>query len=176
MQTNLTAGTKFGYILMGIISCIAGIWLFMYPALNTGTLGLVLGCMLIGYGIVAVISYFSAGAFKNVFRFSLIWGILLIVLGCIMLWNIQGTMNFLGLLLGVVLLVDAGLRIWFAIEARGLGITPWWVVVITAVLQIIVACMFLFNPGQSGELLTMYIGATFLAQGLIDLSVGIFAA
>lgn len=35
MTTNLTGGTRIAYILMGIISCIAGVWMFMYPGLNT---------------------------------------------------------------------------------------------------------------------------------------------
>ena len=137
MTTNLTGGTRIAYILMGIISCIAGVWMFMYPGLNTPTLGWVLGCMFVAYGIVEIISYFSSG---------------------------------------VILLIGAGLRIWFSFEAKSLGVSSWWAILILGILQLVVACMFLFNPSQSGELLTVYVGALFLSQGLMDLSIGIFAA
>nr|WP_289753665.1 DUF308 domain-containing protein [Faecalibaculum rodentium] len=85
-------------------------------------------------------------------------------------------MNFLGILLGVVLLIGAGLRIWFSFEAKAIGVSSWWAILILGILQLVVACMFLFNPSQSGELLTVYVGALFLSQGLMDLSIGIFAA
>ena len=176
MTSNLTAGTRIGYILMGIISCVAGVWMFLYPGLNTPTLGMVLGAMFVGYGIVEIISYFSSGAFRSICRYSLIMGIVLIVLGIVMFTNLVGTMNFLGILLGVVLLIGAGLRIWFSFEAKAIGVSSWWAILILGILQLVVACMFLFNPSQSGELLTVYVGALFLSQGLMDLSIGIFAA
>ncbi len=176
MTSNLTAGTRIGYILMGIISCVAGVWMFLYHGLNTPTLGMVLCAMFVGYGIVEIISYFSSGAFRSIFRYSLIMGIVLIVLGIVMFTNLVGTMNFLGILLGVVLLIGAGLRIWFSFEAKAIGVSSWWAILIMGILQLVVACMFLFNPSQSGELLTVYVGALFLSQGLMDLSIGIFAA
>ena len=150
--------------------------MFLYPGLNTPTLGMVLGAMFVGYGIVEIISYFSSGAFRSIFRYSLIMGIVLIVLGIVMFTNLVGTMNFLGILLGVVLLIGAGLRIWFSFEAKAIGVSSWWAILILGILQLVVACMFLFNPSQSGELLTVYVGALFLSQGLMDLSIGIFAA
>ncbi|MCI9040825.1 hypothetical protein, partial [Dubosiella newyorkensis] len=33
-MTGLGTGTKILYIVLGIISCIAGVWLFMYPGLT----------------------------------------------------------------------------------------------------------------------------------------------
>ena len=172
---NLTAGTKIGYILMGIISAIAGIWLFMYPGLTTGTLGMTLGILFIGYGIVAIISYFGEGPYRKIFKFNLILGILLIIFGICMLMNIQGMMDFLGILTGILLLVDACFRIYVSMIAKGLGVTPWWLVLIMAVLQIVLALMFLFNPSASGEMFTMLVGATFLSQGIMDISIGFFA-
>jgi uncharacterized membrane protein HdeD (DUF308 family) len=174
-SVKLSTGTKVGYILLGIISCIAGIWLFMYPSLTQNTLALVLGWMLVAYGIVTIISYFAQDLYRTVFRWNLLYGILLVVLGFVLLMNMTAAMNFLGIVVGIALLVDCALRIWLSIEMKRLGISAWWLILILAVLTGIVGFMFVLNPGNSGTLLTMYIGAAFLTQGFLDLSVGIFS-
>lgn len=173
--TNMSAGSKILLILLGIVSCIAGIWLFMYPGLNEGTLGMTLGIMFIAYGVVSIVTYMGEGPYKSLFKGYLILGIIMIVFGCIMLWNIHWTMNFLGILMGIILLVGACFRIWFSTIAKGVGATAWWLILIVAILQVILALMFLFNPGASGVLLTMLVGAMFLSQGAMDISIGIFA-
>lgn len=174
-MNGLSTGSKIFYIVIGIISCIAGLWMFMYPVSTESTLGLVMGCMMIGYGIASIFSYFGTGDFKAFFRFNLIFGILLIVFGIILLTNIHATMNFLGVLVGIFLLVDAVLRLWLSFSVKSAGIGGWWLMLLFAILMGIVACFFLFNPSMSGVLLTTLVGALFLSQGAMDISVGIFA-
>lgn len=174
-MTGLGTGTKILYIVLGIISCIAGVWLFMYPGLTEGTLGLVMGCMMIGYGVAAILSYFAEGDFKQFFRFNLILGIVLIVVGIVLLMNIHGMMNFLGMLVGAFLVIDAALRIWLSFSVKSAGISSWWLMLVLGILMAIVGCYFLFNPGMSGYLLTVLIGAMFISQGAMDISVGLFA-
>ena len=174
-MSGLGTGTKIGYIVIGIISCIAGIWLFMYPAVEEQVLGMVMGWLMIFYGIMAIVSYFSADALKPIFRFNIWFGILLIVFGIVLLTNIHGTMNFLGILVGIFLLCDAALRCWLAFELKNTGVKGWGFILLFAILMAIVAFFFLFHPGSSGYLLTILIGAMFLTQGITDVSVGIFA-
>ena len=152
-MTGLGTGTKILYIVLGIISCIAGVWLFMYPGLTEGTLGLVMGCMMIGYGVAAILSYFAEGDFKQFFRCNLI----------------------LGMLVGAFLVIDAALRIWLSFSVKSAGISSWWLMLVLGILMAIVGCYFLFNPGMSGYLLTVLIGAMFISQGAMDISVGLFA-
>lgn len=174
-MSGLSTGTKIAYIVIGIISCIAGIWLFMYPGVEEQVLGMVMGWLMIFYGIMSICSYFAADALKPIFRFNIWIGILLIVFGIILLTNIHGTMNFLGILVGIFLLCDAALSCWLAFELKKTGGASWGWILFCAILNAIVAFFFLLNPGSSGYLLTILIGAMFLSQGIVDISVGMFA-
>lgn len=120
-MSGLSTGTKIAYIVIGIISCIAGIWLFMYPGVEEQVLGMVMGWLMIFYGIMAICSYFAADALKPILKFNIWIGILLIVFGIVLLSNIHATMNFLGILVGIFLIFDAALSFWLAFELKNTG-------------------------------------------------------
>jgi uncharacterized membrane protein HdeD (DUF308 family) len=174
-QTKLSGWTRAAYILIGILYAITGLYLFLYPSINVYSLGWVLGISLIVYGIFKVFAYFTYGSYKQIFRYELIVGILMIIFGIILVMNIGSGMNFLGILTGIALLVDAALRVYFSFEAKKEGISGWWTILVMAVITGICACLFLFNPSMSGVYLTMLIGAIFLSSGLSNLFFGIFA-
>ena len=48
-------------------------------------LGILVGCMMIGFGAVKLMGYFSRDLYRLAFQFDLAYGILLIVLGLIVL-------------------------------------------------------------------------------------------
>lgn len=174
-NTKVSGWTRVAYIALGILYCVTGLYLFMYPAINTYTLGMVLGISLIVYGIIKIVSYFFINKYKSIFRFELVLGILMTIFGFIMINNIGSGMNFLGIMTGIALVVDAFIRGYFSFEVKGLGISGWWAILIMAILTGICGCFFLFNPSASGVLLTALVGATFLSIGFSNLFLGIFA-
>lgn len=174
-MSGLSTGTKIAYIVIGIISCIAGIWLFMYPGVEEQVLGMVMGWLMIFYGIMAICSYFAADALKPVLKFNIWIGILLIVFGIVLLSNIHATMNFLGILVGIFLIFDAALSFWLAFELKNTGMKGWGWILFFAICTAVLALFFFFNPGESGYLLTILIGAMFISEGAVDVSIGLFA-
>lgn len=172
--TKLSGWTRVGYIVLGILYAVTGMYLFMYPAINTYTLGLVISISLIVYGIFKIVSYFTYGEMRSFFRYNLIVGIVMTIFGLIMWMNIGAGMQFLGIMMGIMLLVDAALTIYFSLIVREVT-KYWWLILISSILVGICGCYFLFNPADSGVLLTSFVGAYFLVQGIQQIFVGIFA-
>lgn len=174
-QGRLTGWSRVALIALGILYAVTGLYLFMYPGINEYTLGLVMGIYLIVYGIVKVISYFGSGMYKPFFKYEIVIGVLMVIFGIILCTNVYGSMNFLGILTGIALLVDSVVRIYFSIEFKKAGVSGWWAILLMAIITAVCACFFLFYPSQSGLMLTVLVGAMFLSIGFENLFLGIFA-
>jgi len=62
-----------------------GVLLIAVPDFSMKLLGILVGCMMIGFGAVKLMGYFSRDLYRLAFQFDLAYGILLIVLGLIVL-------------------------------------------------------------------------------------------
>ena len=73
------------YIIMSLLFCALGIFLMAKPESSVRMLCVLMGTMLILYGIIKVSGYFTRDAFCLAFQFDLAFGILLMAVGVIMI-------------------------------------------------------------------------------------------
>ena len=64
------------------------------------------GVLMIGFGIVRILGYFSKDILQLAFQFDLFLGIASAVLGCYMIWDPQAAGHII-MVLGVFFLIDA---------------------------------------------------------------------
>ena len=76
---------KTSYIVLSALYCVFGVLLIAVPDFSMKLLGILVGCMMIGFGAVKLMGYFSRDLYRLAFQFDLAYGILLIVLGLIVL-------------------------------------------------------------------------------------------
>lgn len=74
---------KTSYIVLSALYCVFGVLLIAVPDFSMKLLGILVGCMMIGFGAVKLMGYFSRDLYRLAFQFDLAYGILLIVLGLI---------------------------------------------------------------------------------------------
>lgn len=162
---------KIGYIIMSVALCAAGVLFMVCPELSVKMIGRALGIMMIIFGCVRLVGYFSKDLFRLAFQFDLEFGILLIALGLIVLIRSENVMNFIFIALGIAILTDGLFKIQIALDSRKFGIEVWWLILVLAVLTGFVGLLVVFRPAESAQVLVVLLGVSLLAEGILNLFV-----
>lgn len=86
---------KPSYIAMSIAFCVSGILLMLFPGVSVSVVGVTAGIMLIAFGLVKLMGYFSKDLYQLAFQFDLAFGVLLAVLGVVVLVSPDRALIFL---------------------------------------------------------------------------------
>ncbi len=160
---------KIGYIFISCALCLMGIVLIVKPDFSISLIGILCGTLLMIFGLIKLIGYFAKDLYRLAFQYDLAFGILMIALGIIILVYPRGLMNFICVTLGLSILTDSLFKIQIAVESRQFGISGWWVILALAIITGILGMVLLFRPSESGNILTILLGITFLAEGILNL-------
>lgn len=162
---------KSGYIIMSAVFCIVGILFIARPELSVKIIGRGLGIAMILFGCIKLVGYFSRDLFRLAFQYDLEFGILLIALGVIVLIRSPNVMNFIFIALGIAILADGLFKVQIAMDSKRFGIAAWWLILLLAVLTGFVGLLLVFRPVESAHVLTMLLGVSLLAEGILNLCV-----
>ena len=162
---------KTGYIVMSAVFCAVGLLCVIRPDSSVLTIGRLLGAALLLFGCIKLVGYFSRDLFRLAFQYDLEFGILLIILGLIVLVKSESVMNFVFIALGVAILADGLFKIQISLDSRRFGIDTWWMVLLFAVLTVFAGLLLVFRPVESARVLTVLLGISLLAEGVLNLCV-----
>ncbi len=166
---KLMKTAKIGYVILSLIFCVIGVVLIMAPGAITPVLAGTFGILLILFGIVRIIGYFSRDLFRLAFQYDLAFGLLLLVLGVITIWKAEDFMIFISIVLGIYVLADGLLKVQIALDSRVFGIKYWWMILIAAVAAGIIGCILMIRPSGSVLVLAVLLGWCLLAEGILNL-------
>lgn len=162
---------KYGYIVISIVFCLLGIALIAFPAPSTQTMAVILGIVMIVFGAVRLVGYFSRDLFRLAFQYDLQFGILLIIMGIITMLKPDDMMNFLCISMGVCILVDCLFKTRIAMDAKRFGIRQWWLTMGMAVITGIIGLLLAFRPSEALDVIVKLLGVSLLSEGILNLSV-----
>ena len=160
---------KIGYIVMSVLFCAAGILFMAEPGMSTEIIGVCIGIAMILFGIVKLIGYFSKDLFRLAFQFDLEFGILMIILGVIVLFNPKNLMVFICIALGISILLDGLFKIRIAMDSRQFGIKSWWLILSLAIVTGVIGVFLIFESVIGSQILSVLLGLTLLSEGILNL-------
>lgn len=160
---------KIGYIVMSVVFSIIGVLFIAMPDISAKVIGLSVGIAMIVFGVVRLVGYFSKDLFRLAFQFDLGFGILLFALGLVVLTKPKNLMTFLGIALGVSVLVDSLFKIQIALDSKQFGIKSWWLIFVTAIITGIMGLLLITHSAMSAQLLTILLGVSFIIEGVLNL-------
>ena len=155
--------------------CVLGAVLIAFPDFSVSLLGVICGITMIVFGIVKLTGYFSKDLYRLAFQYDLTSGVLLIALGTVMLVHPGSLMTFICIVLGIFVLADGMFKIQISFEAKSFGIPEWWLILIFAVVTGICGLLLAIRPEDGGRVLTVILGITLLAEGMLNFSTVITA-
>ncbi|MBR6890155.1 MAG: DUF308 domain-containing protein [Clostridia bacterium] len=174
-STNLIRTAKTGYIVLSLALCALGIGLMLKPDVSVTAIGIIVGCVLIAFGVVKLIGYFSKDLYRLAFQFDLAFGLLLLALGAAVVFRPGLAMGTLCVILGVEIIADGLFKIQTALDARRFGLGSWWLILALAVLAGAIGVMMIVCPAEGAMALAMLLGASLLAEGALNLGVALCA-
>lgn len=166
---------KIGYIVVSAALCILGILMIALPDFSISAFGIACGIILILFGCVRLVGYFSRDLFRLAFQYDLTFGVQMIVLGALMLVRPESLMNFYCIVLGLSILTDGLFKLQIAMESKRFGIREWWLILALAVIAIVFGVVLFIRPGDSGRVLCVLLGITLLADGILNIGTVITA-
>ncbi|MCD8338302.1 MAG: DUF308 domain-containing protein [Lachnospiraceae bacterium] len=163
-----------GYIVIALIICVLGIGLLVHPTYPIDILIRTLGLVFIADGIIKMIGYFSKDFYCLAFQYDFAFGILMVALGLVILIRGENYSQLLYAVLGLIILMDALLRIQMSLDARKFGLGLWWRILIISILTGVFGMILVIDPFD-GEGVTMTLtGMAVLLEGLLNLCVAVY--
>lgn len=161
---------KTGYIILSAALCILGTVLIIFPRFSALGLGILTGILMIAFGIVKLIGYFSKDLYRLAFQYDLALGILSAALGIVMLLEANKAMSFICVVLGILILADGLFKIQIAVDSKRFGIRLWWLILALAILTGMVGTLLVFRPSESVPVLMVLLGISLLSEGILNVS------
>lgn len=157
-----------GYIM---ISCIfyaaAAIYLF-FPGLPAMALSCFSGVILIAYGIIKLVGFFSEDLYCLAFRYDLAFGLLIIVIGALTLLKNVSVAQYLMPGLGWIALLDNLFHIQMSKEARDFGVEEWKLILVLSVIAGVLSVLLIIQGFPSPQAERILACIVLLTAGAIN--------
>ncbi len=163
-----------GYIIIALIICVLGVCLIVKPDWPVDSLIRVLGIVFIVDGIIKMIGYFSKDFYCLAFQYDFAYGILMAALGLLILIRGEGYSRLLCAVLGLVILMDALLRIQMSLDAKKFGLHLWWRILLVAILTGIFGMILVIDPYNGTGAALRLAGTAVLLEGILNLCVAVY--
>ena len=154
-------------ILLSILAILLGIVLIAYPGLSLMALGVTVAVYLIIHGITLIILDIKAWRLYIPFE-GMLQGILCIILGILLAKNPDYIAVYIGIFMGLWIIVSSFGGIKLASALRGTG-APWVLMIIMNIIDIVIGCLILYSPVLSSVSMTMGIGIVIIVHSVINI-------
>lgn len=166
---------KTSYIAMSAAFCVLGVLLILFPGISLSVVGVAAGIMLIAFGIVKLIGYFSKDLYQLAFQFDLAFGVLLMVLGVVILVSPDRALNFLCIIMGIAILTDGLFKLQSSLDARRFGLKVWALLLVLAICAGVIGVSLLLHPSASAKAMMILLGVGMLFEGMLNLYFALYA-
>ena len=157
------------FIIASIAYIVLGIFMVAYPDKATGGFRIVIGIILMIYGIINVISFFlNKDNEENLFM-ELALGVLAIGIGIFALIAPKPFEMVIFYSLGAVLIIEGVVNIKRAVNMKDMGFKKWKIILIGSFISILfgIICIILYS--NIGEVISFLIGIALIYEGLSSL-------
>lgn len=160
---------KTGYIAVSILLAVLGIVLIAWPTFSVNALGVICGILLILFGGVKLVGYFSKDLYRLAFQYDMPFGILLIILGIIMLIHPGNLASFICVVFGLSVLISSLFNIQTALDAKKFGINQWWLIFALSVIAAVWGLILVFRPSEAADVMAVLLGITLLFENAVNI-------
>ncbi len=162
---------KTGYIIISALFCVLGVLFMIRPETSAEALEKALGIVLMAFGVIRIVGYFSKDLFRLAFQFDLELGLILFTMGLIVLVKPKESADLLAMTLGIAVLADSLFKIRIANDSRKFGIVSWPLTLVLAVVNGCIGLCLMIRPFEAAAMLTVLLGAALLTEGIMNLCV-----
>lgn len=165
---------KAAYCILSVIASVIGVYLMINPNHSFSAICHLVGAVLIIYGIIKLLGYFTDDMYNLAFQFDLAMGIFSCVLGFMLLFHSEYIMKLLPTFVGVLILIDGVFKIQTSIDAKRFGLTKWWLILVFAIIAVAAGIILVIRPISATLFVMRLIGLNLLIDGGMNLIVVLY--
>ena len=154
-------------LLISIALICIGIYLIIEPIGAQVVLCRIIGALLIVWGILRIISFFTNYVEAIFSSFGLVQGITLILFGFFFIVDPVDITAFFGIMLAIVILANGILMVQYAIELKKLRVKEWWIEILAGILMIALGVIAIIDPFTTTSSLMIFIGIVLIYGGIV---------
>lgn len=159
---------KIGYLVISALLCMMGVLVIVHPEASMHTVGMLCGLMLIAFGAIKLVGYFSKDLFRLAFENDLSSGVLMLVLGSSLLLHTEGSLAFFCTVLGILILTDGLIKVQISVEAGPFGIRQWPLLLVAAIVTACFGCALIFRPSARISMMGRLLGVSLIVDGVLN--------
>ncbi len=155
-------------LITAILSIIVGLVLIFLPAVSNKVVGIIIGVIILAYGITAIYKYFHRDGAK-IYTLNIVFGVLYSILGVVIILYPYSVMSFVTVCLGLFVIINGATKINYGIWLKRGNEDSWLVTLVTGIFLVVLGIMLVFNP-FSALTLTQISGAFLIIVGILNVS------
>ena len=155
-------------IVFSLLFIVTGVFLLLKPETAINIVCYVLGVILVLWGVVSIIQFFSDKNSTNYLSLSFIFGAFVFIFGIIILIKPSIIASIVPLLLGVWMVINGVTKLSYSLSVYKVSKNIFSI--IGALLIVIFGVTLIFNPFEGAKALTQIIGIALIVYSLLDLA------
>ena len=155
-------------IVFSLLFIVTGVFLLLKPETAINIVCYVLGVILVLWGVVSIIQFFSDKSSDNYLSISFIFGAFVFIFGIIILIKPSIIASIVPLLLGVWMVINGVTKLSYSLSVYKVSKNIFSI--IGALLIVIFGVTLIFNPFEGAKALTQIIGIALIVYSLLDLA------
>lgn len=156
-------------IIADIAIMVLGVLLTFFPSQANEIIFWAIGIILTLIGLIRIISYFAAPVHEIFGSFALVQGTAFIGFGVLVMVKPDFFKDLLAMCLGIVLIIGGIMKLQYAFDFMRMKAGFWLAELIGSIAIIVLGVLALIDPFGAADTLMMFIGISFLVNGVWDL-------
>ena len=157
---------KTNVMISSALCIVIGIVLVVWPDLTMEIACLAIGAVLLIVGIMRLVSYFTARDGSVYSQMNLIFGIVLVVVGTLILWQWDKVLGIVPIIVGIVIVIHGINDLRQALVLHKNKYDRWWVAMILGLLTVILGVLLILNPFAALDTVVILIGIFLIFDGV----------
>lgn len=155
-------------LLTAILAILVGLTLIFLPSVSNKIVGIIMGVVILIFGINAVYKYIHRDGAK-IYSLNIVFGVLYSILGVVIILYPFSVMEFVTVCLGIFVIINGATKINYGVWLKKGNEDSWLVTLVTGIFLVIIGIMLVFNPFASLTL-TQLCGAFLIIVGILNVS------
>ena len=155
-------------LITSILSIIVGLVLIFLPKVSNKVVGIIVGVIILIFGINAVYKYFHRDGAK-IYSLNIVFGVLYSILGVVIILYPYSVMEFVTVCLGLFIIINGATKVNYGLWLKRGSEDSWLVTLVTGIFLVVLGIMVVFNQ-FSAFTLTQLSGAFLIIVGILNVS------
>ena len=160
---------KANYTVSAVICVIVGLILVIWPGTSTQVVCMLLGGVLLGYGVLQIVLYLAAREKTILSQGMLILGIVFAVLGIWILLKPEMIIAAIPVIMGIIIIIHGLHNTIQAVHLKQMDYEGWWMALFFGILTIVLGGVLVYNPFTVVNTVVRVIGAFLIYDGVSDM-------